>query len=204
MSAGRGCIYGKYKGTLLLAVAQGGNNKTILITFALVEGETKEGWMFFLKNLRRHVTQGRSICMVSNIHESIKHSMTQGMVDKKLVYLLSPWNRQLQGGKTNGNFQGWPTRGMVWLWKISSFTFSLCSCHSRVFFISPWLHNPYSNCVKKRECYSIYNTTFKEVHDKSYWPPYDGPVLCHNPNMWRLKKGRSNNTRIRTEMDGEW
>jgi len=33
---------------------------------------TKEGWSFFLKNLRRHVTKGISICMVSDRHESIK------------------------------------------------------------------------------------------------------------------------------------
>lgn len=65
-------LYGKYKGTLLLAVAQDGNNKTIPIAFALVEGETKEGWSFFLKNLRRHVTKGISVCMVSDRHESIK------------------------------------------------------------------------------------------------------------------------------------
>jgi hypothetical protein len=50
----------------------GGNNKTIPIAFALVEGETKEGWSFFLKNLRRHVTQGLSVCVVSDRHESIK------------------------------------------------------------------------------------------------------------------------------------
>jgi len=42
-------LYGKYRGTLLLAVAQDGNNKTIPIAFALVEGETKEGWGFFLE-----------------------------------------------------------------------------------------------------------------------------------------------------------
>jgi len=65
-------LYGKNKGTLLLAVAQDGNNKTIPIAFALVEGETKEGWSFFLNNLRKHVTQERFVCMVSDIHESIK------------------------------------------------------------------------------------------------------------------------------------
>jgi len=40
-------LYDKYKGTLFLAVAQDGNNKTIPVAFALVEGETKEGWSFF-------------------------------------------------------------------------------------------------------------------------------------------------------------
>ena len=42
----------------MLAVAQDGNNKIFPIAFAIVEGETKEAWSFFLKNLRQHVTEG--------------------------------------------------------------------------------------------------------------------------------------------------
>jgi len=57
--------------------------------------------------------------------------------------------------------------------------------------------------LKNESVYSIYNTTFKVVHDKSYRPPYDGLVLCHNPNMRRQMKGRPNSTHIRTEMDEE-
>ena len=68
-------------------------------------------------------------------------------------------------------------------------------------------HHDYTTLIpavfKNESVYSIYNTAFKVVQDKSYWPPYDGPVLCHNPNMRRLKKGRPNSTRIRTEMDEE-
>jgi len=56
---------------------------------------------------------------------------------------------------------------------------------------------------KNENVYAIYNKAFKVVHDKSYWPPYEGPKLFHNPNMQRLKKGRPNSTRIRTEMDEE-
>ncbi|KAI5405810.1 hypothetical protein KIW84_052539 [Lathyrus oleraceus] len=44
-------LYGKYKGTLLMVVAQDGNNNIFSIAFALVEGETAEGWGFFLRNL---------------------------------------------------------------------------------------------------------------------------------------------------------
>nr|KYP48319.1 hypothetical protein KK1_030011 [Cajanus cajan] len=46
-------LYGKYKGTLLVAVAQDGRNNIILIVFAVVEGETSDACFFFLKNLRR-------------------------------------------------------------------------------------------------------------------------------------------------------
>ena len=48
-------LYGKYKGTLLLAVAQDGNRNIVPIAFAIVEGETKEAWSFFLHNLHRYV-----------------------------------------------------------------------------------------------------------------------------------------------------
>lgn len=36
-------LYGKYKGTLLMAIAQDDNNNVFLIAFALVEGETVGG-----------------------------------------------------------------------------------------------------------------------------------------------------------------
>jgi hypothetical protein len=36
-------LYEKYKGTLLMAVTQDGNNNIFPIAFALVEGETAEG-----------------------------------------------------------------------------------------------------------------------------------------------------------------
>jgi hypothetical protein len=35
-------LNGKYKGTLLLAIAQDGNNHIFPVAFAIVEGETKE------------------------------------------------------------------------------------------------------------------------------------------------------------------
>ena len=44
-------LYGKYKGTLLIAIAQDGQNHIFLIAFAIVEGETADAWYFFLKNL---------------------------------------------------------------------------------------------------------------------------------------------------------
>ncbi|XP_050889964.1 uncharacterized protein LOC127095297 [Lathyrus oleraceus] len=65
-------LYGKYRGTLLMAVAQDGNGNIFLIAFALVESETKEAWSFFLKNLRIHVTPQANLCLISDKHESIK------------------------------------------------------------------------------------------------------------------------------------
>ena len=47
---------------LLMAVAQDGDNKTIPIAFALVEGETKEGWGFFYEE-SENACHTRKDCM---------------------------------------------------------------------------------------------------------------------------------------------
>ncbi|XP_052116410.1 uncharacterized protein LOC107483379 [Arachis duranensis] len=49
-------LYGKYGGTLLVAIAQDGNSNILPVAFALVEGENAESWSFFLSHLREHVT----------------------------------------------------------------------------------------------------------------------------------------------------
>jgi len=40
-------LYGRYRGTLLVVVAQDGRNNIFSTAFAIVEGETAEAWFFF-------------------------------------------------------------------------------------------------------------------------------------------------------------
>ncbi|XP_025625225.1 uncharacterized protein [Arachis hypogaea] len=56
-------LYRKYKGALLVVVAQDGNQNIVPIVFAIVEGETADAWEFFLTNLRRYVVNidGRGV-----------------------------------------------------------------------------------------------------------------------------------------------
>ncbi|XP_050915003.1 uncharacterized protein LOC127129948 [Lathyrus oleraceus] len=65
-------LYGKYKRTMLMVVAHDGNENIFPIVFALVEGETKDAWSFFLRNLRIHITPQVNMCLISDTHESIK------------------------------------------------------------------------------------------------------------------------------------
>ncbi|XP_015961778.1 uncharacterized protein LOC107485758 [Arachis duranensis] len=65
-------LYGKYGGTLLLAIAQDGNSNILPIAFALVKGENTESWSFFLSNLRAHVTPQEGILVISDRHNGIK------------------------------------------------------------------------------------------------------------------------------------
>ena len=55
-----------------MVVAQDGNNNIFPVAFALVEGETADGWGFFLKNLRMHVAPQHGLCLISDRHASIE------------------------------------------------------------------------------------------------------------------------------------
>nr|XP_029147041.1 uncharacterized protein LOC112733035 [Arachis hypogaea] len=64
-------LYEKYKGALLVAVAQDGNQNIVPIAFAIVEGETADVWEFFLTNLRRYVVTIDGVGIISDRHTSI-------------------------------------------------------------------------------------------------------------------------------------
>ncbi|RYQ98758.1 hypothetical protein Ahy_B07g086534 isoform A [Arachis hypogaea] len=65
-------LYGKYGGTLLIAIAQDGNSNILPVAFALVEGENAESWTFFLSHLRQHVTPQPGLLVISDRHNGIK------------------------------------------------------------------------------------------------------------------------------------
>nr|XP_025664633.1 uncharacterized protein LOC112763087 [Arachis hypogaea] len=70
-------LYGKYKGCLLVAVSQDGNNNIVPIAFAIVEGETSDAWHFFLSNLRQHVVTRDGAGLISDRHESINAAVAR-------------------------------------------------------------------------------------------------------------------------------
>ncbi|XP_025685012.1 uncharacterized protein [Arachis hypogaea] len=70
-------LYGKYKGCLLVAVSQDGNNNIVSIAFAIVEGETSDAWHFFLSNLRQHVVTRDGVRLISDRHKSINAAVAR-------------------------------------------------------------------------------------------------------------------------------
>ncbi|XP_061366399.1 uncharacterized protein LOC133309621 [Gastrolobium bilobum] len=68
-------LYGKYKGKLLVATAQDGNDECLSIAFAIVEGETLDAWNYFLVNICAHVTDMSNICLISDRHRSIIYAV---------------------------------------------------------------------------------------------------------------------------------
>ncbi|XP_016206312.1 uncharacterized protein LOC107646652 [Arachis ipaensis] len=68
-------LFGKYGGTLLVAIAQDGNSNILPVAFALVEGENTKSWSFFLSHLRQHVTPQRGLLVISDRHNGIKAAL---------------------------------------------------------------------------------------------------------------------------------
>ena len=59
-------LTGKYKGTLLVAIAADENNQLLPIAYALVESENKDSWMWFLSCLKMGVVKKRGgVCIIS-------------------------------------------------------------------------------------------------------------------------------------------
>ncbi|KAF7802236.1 serine/threonine-protein phosphatase 7 long form-like protein [Senna tora] len=65
-------LYGKYRGTLLIATSQDVDTHVVPFAFAIVEGENKEAWSWFLSNIRQHVVKERqNLCLISDRHGGI-------------------------------------------------------------------------------------------------------------------------------------
>ncbi|KAK1258506.1 hypothetical protein QJS04_geneDACA011489 [Acorus gramineus] len=64
-------LYGKYKGTLLIATACDAENGLLPIAFAIVESENRSSWTFFLWNLFFSVGGINNLCVISDRHLGI-------------------------------------------------------------------------------------------------------------------------------------
>ena len=69
-------LYGKYKGTLLIAMECDRNNQLFPLTFSITEGENTDSWGWFLACIRNRVTQRTGIWVISDIHPGIMAAMT--------------------------------------------------------------------------------------------------------------------------------
>uniref|UniRef100_K3ZCG9 SWIM-type domain-containing protein n=1 Tax=Setaria italica TaxID=4555 RepID=K3ZCG9_SETIT len=65
-------LTGKYKGTLMMAVAVDPEQQIVPLAFALVESENNESWSWFMKLVRVHVLgPSRIVCMISDRHHGL-------------------------------------------------------------------------------------------------------------------------------------
>ena len=69
-------LYGKYKGTSLIAMGSNENNKLFPLTFSITEGDNIDSWGWFLACIRNRVTQRTGICVISDRHPGIMAAMS--------------------------------------------------------------------------------------------------------------------------------
>ncbi|KAM0821393.1 hypothetical protein ACQ4PT_072260 [Festuca glaucescens] len=68
-------LCGKYQGMLLTAVAFDANDFSIPVACAIVEGETKETWLWFLRNLERAVVHQSDVCLIHDYKSELIDAM---------------------------------------------------------------------------------------------------------------------------------
>nr|XP_020188743.2 uncharacterized protein LOC109774436 [Aegilops tauschii subsp. strangulata] len=64
-------LCGKYQGMLLTAVALDANDFSIPVACAVVEDETKESWLWFLRNLERAVVHQSDVCIIHDYKKEL-------------------------------------------------------------------------------------------------------------------------------------
>ena len=79
-------LYGMYKKRLLVIVVDDVNNEVYSLFFAIVEEDTNNNWSLFLDLFRQYVIDCHTgLCIISNIHASIKSFMAR--IFLKLILL---------------------------------------------------------------------------------------------------------------------
>lgn len=64
-------LHGKYKGTLLTALAQDGNFQIFPIAFGVVDTENDESWQWFFTQLKLIIPDEKCLAIISDRHKSI-------------------------------------------------------------------------------------------------------------------------------------
>ena len=64
-------LYGKYKGTLLIASTWDGDNRLFPLAFAIVEKKNDDSWYWFLRCIQINVTNREGLCVISDRHPGI-------------------------------------------------------------------------------------------------------------------------------------
>ncbi|CAM8882725.1 unnamed protein product [Rhodiola kirilowii] len=70
-------MYGKWTGTLLVAVGLDANNHLLPVCFAVVESESNSTWKWFMSCIREGVTEREGLCIVSDRHKGILAAMRE-------------------------------------------------------------------------------------------------------------------------------
>ncbi|XP_057746474.1 uncharacterized protein LOC130965730 [Arachis stenosperma] len=196
-------LYGKYGGTLLLAIAQDENSNILPIAFALVEGENAESWSFFLSNLRENVTTQEGILVISDRHNGIKAALEapeNGWLPPRAFRAYCKDSRRML---VNAAYAKTEAEFYYWFYIMRTENPAMCEWANRMEY-DKWTQHEDSGrrlghmTTNINECV---NSGFLPPIPEGLWPPYDGPTIIPDPNMRHAKEGHPRAIRIRGSMD---
>jgi hypothetical protein len=91
------CIYGtsltgKYKGTILTAMAADSNNQLLPLAIAFAEGENGDSWYWFLERLKNMVVQDvQNVCVIHDRHKGILQAINDMKEGSTKQYKTPLW-----------------------------------------------------------------------------------------------------------------
>ncbi|XP_071698947.1 protein FAR1-RELATED SEQUENCE 12-like [Rutidosis leptorrhynchoides] len=80
-------LKGSYRGKLLTAIGKNANNQIIPVAFALVDEESNESWVWFLKILQENVVRKGKLCVIYDRYP-VLHAMSAQMYGWEHRYCL--------------------------------------------------------------------------------------------------------------------
>jgi hypothetical protein len=85
-------LTGKYKGTILTAVAADGNNQLLPLAIAFAEGENGDSWYWFLERLKQMVVEDVSdVCVIHDRHKGILQAISDIKEGSEERYRAAQW-----------------------------------------------------------------------------------------------------------------
>ncbi|KAL5194447.1 hypothetical protein HKD37_20G056530 [Glycine soja] len=180
-------LYGKYRGTLLMATSQDGNGGVLPLAFAVVEGETLTTWSWFLAHLSEHVTDKNGICLISDRHASIKSDVANEALGWQPPHGYHVYCVRHIASNFNQKFNNAKQKEM--LKKLA------CGYVSLNYY--QYIDIVYTN----EHILKAYSAQWWPLGNETAIPPSnDAWTLIPNPTTIRAK-GRPKSTRIKNEMD---
>ena len=68
-------LTGRYKGTIMVAMAHSSNDNVLPVAFGLVPFEHQDNWEWFMRHVRENVIGDREVCIISDRHQGILKAM---------------------------------------------------------------------------------------------------------------------------------
>ncbi|RYR27067.1 hypothetical protein Ahy_B02g061399 [Arachis hypogaea] len=206
-------LYGKYKGCLLVAVSQNGNNNIVPIAFAIVEGETSDAWIFEDGPRYALAFDGgyRWGHMTTNLVECI-NSFIKGARNLPFAALVKATFYRLNElfTRKRGEAEARINAGHVFSELVTSKLHAnqlasgniQVNCFDRQNEVFEVREMPsgmeYAVDLRRQRCDCA---RFRPLRNPTTRPAYNGPRFVPNPYLRRVTKGRPRMTYFLNEMD---